>query len=77
MHEKYREVLSEHDSPVAHDPYIISMNRQLNFRHSDPSIAYIESEQLRHDEFHFDHADASHPGHDDYGAFDHHYLRYA
>lgn len=49
----------------------------MNFRHRDPSIAYIESEQLRHDEFHFDHADNKHPGHEDYNAFDHHYLRYA
>ena len=77
MTDDFRQVLKDHDSPAAHDPYIIHLNRQLNFRHRDPSIGYIENEQLRHDDFSFDHADKNHPGHEDYNAFDHHYLRYA
>ena len=63
---------------AAHDPYIIHLNRQLNFRHaSDPTIAYIESERLGHDDFEFNSGDPNDPGHHDWNAFDHHYLRYA
>lgn len=77
MTDKFRQTLKDHDVLTAHDPYIVHLNRQLNFRHSDPTVAYIETERMPNEDFPFGGAGGEGPAPDDFYAFDHHYLRYA
>ena len=53
--EKFRSDLREQDNLAAQDPYILILNKQLSFRNPNhPSVGYIESERMGHDDFYFD-----------------------
>ena len=49
---QFRLDLLNHDILSAHDPYLMHLGRQLNFRNkADPTIAYIENERIDHDDY--------------------------
>lgn len=80
MTDKMRQMLVENGEMIANHPYIVKLNRQLNFRSSDPTVAYIEHERDPLDDFDYkggSRSDGNDNSYNDFYAFDHHYLRYA